>query len=218
MVTDRELFIRTHTRLGPVPFVPEIRLFIADDSTALWHSTEDELGQAGLPPPFWAFAWAGGQALARYLLDHCLLVRDKKVLDFASGSGLVAIAAAKAGANTVEASEIDEFALTAIGMNARANDVSVEVRAGDIVGRDEGWDVILAGDVAYERDMASRAIAWLGGLDRRGACVLFGDPGRAYLDRKRLHPIASYPIPVTRDLEDAQLKETAVWRFGSAPL
>jgi predicted nicotinamide N-methyase len=212
---DPDYFIRTNTRLCAVAYAPEIRLYLADEATAIWHRTEEELGRAGLPPPFWAFAWAGGQALARYLIDHRSLVQNKRVLDFASGSGLVAIAAAKAGACAVEASEIDEFALAAIALNAKANDVAIAVRAGDIVGQDDGWDLVVAGDIAYERDMALRATDWLQALSNRGAAVLIGDPGRAYLDRARLHSIACYKVPVTRDLEDTEIKETAIWQFRS---
>jgi predicted nicotinamide N-methyase len=192
---------------------PEIRLRLADEAVPLWQKTEEDLGRMGLPPPFWAFAWAGGQALARYILDHPEFTRGKRVLDFASGSGLVAIAAAKAGAARVEASEIDEFALVAIAINTEANGVEVVVRPGDLVGCDEGWDVVLAGDVSYERDMAASVTDWLRGLARRGATVLIGDPGRSYLARDLLEPIANYGVPVTRDLEDCEIKRTAVYRF-----
>jgi predicted nicotinamide N-methyase len=209
-------FIRAHTRLLPTPHAPEIRLYLADEATALWMKTEEELGEMGLPPPFWAFAWAGGQALARYILDHPGLVRGRRVLDVATGSGLVAIAAAMAGAARVEASEIDEFALAAIDLNAAENGVTVEARAGDLVGADEGWDVVLAGDISYERDMAARMTDWLEGLSRRGALALIGDPGRTYLARDRLEPVAEYRIAVSRDLEDAEIKHTRVWRFASA--
>lgn len=212
-ILDRAGFIRAQTRLLPVPHAPEIALHVADEATALWSKTEEELGELGLPPPFWAFAWAGGQALARHILDHPHLVAGKRVLDFASGSGLVAIAAAKARAARVEASEIDDFALAAIALNADANGVAIETLAGDIVGRDEGWDTVLAGDVSYERDMARAVTDWLEALDRRGACVLIGDPGRAYLARDRLAQIAEYRVPTTRALEDAEVKKSGVWRF-----
>lgn len=214
MIADRPAFIRAQTRLSPVPHAPEIALHVADEATALWSKTEEELGEIGLPPPFWAFAWAGGQALARYILDHPDTVRGKSVLDFASGSGLVAIAAAKAGAARVVASEIDDFALAAIALNAQANGVRVETIAGDIVGRDDGWDVALAGDVSYERDMALAVTDWLERLHRRGARVLIGDPGRAYLARERLVQIAEYRVPTTRALEDAEIKKSGVWRFS----
>lgn len=211
--SDREDFIAAHTQLLPVPHAPEIRLHLADEATALWSKTEDELGQMGLPPPFWAFAWAGGQALARYILDNPSLVAGKRVLDFASGSGLVAIAAALAGADRVEASEIDDFALSAIILNGRANDVALEIRSGDLIGQIEHWDVVFAGDVSYERDLAKRVTDWLGELHQRGATVLIGDPGRSYLDRDRLEPIVEYRVPVTRELEDSEIKKTQVWRF-----
>lgn len=206
-------FIRAHTRLIAVPHAPEIRLYLADEATALWQKTEEELGEMGLPPPFWAFACAGGQALARYILDHPEIVRGKGVLDFASGSGLVAIAAARAGATEVQASEIDAFAIAAISLNAAANGVGVIPCPGDIVGEDAGWDVVLAGDVSYERDMAERVTDWLASLARRGAHVLIGDPGRTYLARDRLEPVAEYRIPVTRALEDMEIKRTQVWAF-----
>ena len=210
---DRAAFIRANTRLLAVPHAPEISLQLADEATALWEKTEEELGEIGLPPPFWAFAWAGGQALARYILDQPEIVAGKSVLDFASGSGLVAIAAAKAGAREVEASEIDVFAVEAIAINARANGVSIRARHDDVIGRDDGWDVILAGDVSYERDMAQRVTDWLAGLAARGASVLVGDPGRSYLAHDRLEAVAEYRVPVTRALEDSEIKKTSVWRF-----
>ena len=209
----RRDFVAAETTLLPIPHVPEIRLHVADEATALWQKTEDELDTIGLPPPFWAFAWAGGQALARYLLDHRDIVAGRHVLDFASGSGLVAIAAAMAGAATVEASDIDAVAASAIGLNAAVNRVSVRVRAEDLVGTDGGWEVVLAGDISYQRDMAARVTAWLHDLSRRGALVLIGDPGRSYLDRGRLEAIHTADVPVTRSLEDVDVKQTSVWRF-----
>lgn len=214
-IADRAAFIRAHTRRLAVPHAPEIALQLADEATALWEKTEEELGEIGLPPPFWAFAWAGGQALARYVLDHPAIVAGRHVLDFASGSGLVAIAAAKAGARLVEASEIDVFAAEAIAINAQANGVAVAPRLGDIVDRDEGWDVVLAGDFSYERDMARRITDWLERLAARGAAVLIGDPGRSYLAADRLQALAEYRVPVTRALEDSEIKKTSVWRFRS---
>ena len=212
-ILDRAGFIRAQTRLLPVPYAPEIVLHLADEATELWQKTEDELGEIGLPPPFWAFAWAGGQALARYLLDHPALVAGQHVLDFASGSGLVAIAAAKAGALRVEACDIDAFAGAAMKVNARANGVVVTPRLENLIGRDEGWQVVLAGDVSYERDMAEAVTGWLENLARRGALVLIGDPGRAYLAREKLESLAEYRIPVTRALEDCEIKKSEVWRF-----
>ncbi len=209
---SREAFIRAHTRWLAPPLTPEITLCLADEAIELWQMTENQLGQIGLPPPFWAFAWAGGQALARYVLDNPALVRGKRVLDFASGSGLVAIAAARAGANFVEANEIDEFALAAIALNAKQNGVEIALRGGDRIGLDEGWDVVLAGDVAYESDLARRSMRWLQALTRRGALALIGDPRRAYLERGALEAIGEYEVPVSRELEDAEMKPTGVYR------
>lgn len=213
MMLDPCAFIRAETRLRPVPHAPEIRLHVADDATDLWQKTEEELGAIGLPPPFWAFAWAGGQALARYVLDNPESVRGRHVLDFASGSGLVAIAAIRAGAASVIAAETDSFAIAAIRLNAKTNGVVVDPIQEDLVGHDEGWDAVLAGDICYERDLAERVIDWLSTLCRRGATVLIGDPGRSYLPKDRLEPIATYQVPVTRSLEDADIKKTSVWRF-----
>jgi predicted nicotinamide N-methyase len=210
---DRRRFILEHTSLLPVPHAPEISLHVAQEATELWQKTEDELATIGLPPPFWAFAWAGGQALARYLLDQPESVRGRRVLDFASGSGLVAIAAVKAGAAAVEACDIDAFAAEAITLNAAANGVRLTVRLGDLIGRDEGWELICAGDVCYERAMAESVIDWLSTLAARGAQVLIGDPGRSYLPKDRLEALASYAVPVTRSLEDAEIKNSTVWRL-----
>jgi len=212
-ILDREAFIRAQTRLLAVPHAPEISLHLADEATELWQKTEDELGEIGLPPPFWAFAWAGGQALARYLLDHPGSVAGKSVLDFASGSGLVAIAAMKAGAARAEGCDIDEFAGAAMRLNAAANGVILRPRIENLIGRDEGWEVVVAGDVSYERDMARNVTDWLDALRRRGARVLIGDPGRTYLARDRLESIAEYRVPVTRALEDCEIKRAQVWRF-----
>lgn len=212
--SDRVGFIRAHTRLLPVPYAPEISLHVAEEATELWQKTEDELATIGLPPPFWAFAWAGGQALARYILDHPETVRGRRVLDFASGSGLVAIAAAKAGAAEVIAADIDAFAAAAIGLNAAANGVAVAVRLDDLIGLDQGWETVLAGDICYERALAGQVIDWLTALSARGAQVLIGDPGRSYLPRERLAEVATYQVPVTRALEDAEIKKSSVWRLA----
>jgi predicted nicotinamide N-methyase len=214
-IPDPAAFIRAHTRLLAVPHAPEIFLHVADEATELWQKTEEELGAIGLPPPFWAFAWAGGQALARYLLDNPALLRGKRVLDFASGSGLVAIAAAKTGAAAVLARDIDAFAITAIALNAAANGVAIDAQCVDVVDSDDGWDAVLAGDICYERDMAERTVAWLARLHSRGALVLIGDPGRSYLPRATLEPVVTYRVPVTRALEDTEIKTTHVWRFRS---
>lgn len=208
---DRAAFITAHTRLMPVPHAPEIVLHLADEATALWQKTEDELGEIGLPPPFWAFAWAGGQALARYILDHPEIVRGKRVLDVATGSGLVAIAAAKAGARAVTAVDIDAFCAVAVGLNAAANGVDVTAETRDPVGSDGGFDVILAGDICYQRDMTEAMMEWLTPLAATGTAVLIGDPGRAYLPKTGLAKLAEYQVPVTRALEDLAIKRTAVW-------
>lgn len=213
MIADRSAFIRAETRLRPVPHTPEISLHVADEATALWQKTEEELGAIGLPPPFWAFAWAGGQALARHILDHPAIVRNKRVLDFASGSGLVAIAAKMAGAAQVAACDIDDFAIAAIRINAEANRVDLDAIQADLVGQDHGWDAVLAADICYERDLAQRVTDWLFALNERGATVLIGDPGRSYLPTDRLERLAQYEVPVTRTLEDSDIKKTSVWRF-----
>jgi predicted nicotinamide N-methyase len=212
-VLDRRAFILENTRLLHPPLVPALRLQLADEAVDLWMKTEEELSEMGLPPPFWAFAWAGGQALARYIEEHPEIVAGRRVLDFASGSGLVAIAAALAGAGSVEASEIDGFALAAIALNAETNGVAIRVLEGDIVGSDDGWDVVFAGDVSYERGMAEAVTAWLETLARRGAQVWIGDPGRAYLARDKLECVTEYSVPVTRALEDAEIKRGGVFRF-----
>ncbi|RBP18221.1 putative nicotinamide N-methyase [Roseiarcus fermentans] len=209
----RRAFVAANTRLLVPPLVPELRLGLADEALPIWKRTEEEIGELGLPPPFWAFAWAGGQALARYVLDNPDLVRARRVLDFASGSGLVAIAAALAGAAEVEASDIDAFAVAAIEINAAINRVAVTPRHEDLIGADEDWSVVLAGDVSYEKDMAEAATDWLMGLARRGATVLVGDPRRTYLALDRLESVAEYGVPVTRDLEDSEIKRTGVFRF-----
>jgi predicted nicotinamide N-methyase len=210
---DRRAFIRANTRIRHPPLAPTIALRLAYEATELWQKTEDELGKIGLPPPFWAFAWAGGQALARHILDQPELARAKRVLDFASGSGLVAIAAMQAGAARVEACDIDEYAIAAIDLNAGLNNVAVAARLANLIGADEGWDVVLAGDVFYQKDLADAVTPWLADLARRGALVLIGDPRRSYLALDRLRPIAEFSVPVTRALEDAEIKRAAVFEF-----
>lgn len=211
-----ETFILANTVLIAPPHVSEISLRLADESHALWLKTEEELAEIGLPPPFWAFAWAGGQGLARYVLDHPETVRGRQVLDFASGSGLVAIAAMAAGASRAIGADIDPFCAAAVALNAAANSVNVEFRGEDLIGRDEGWEVVLAGDVFYSKPFADALIPWFDALTARGATVLVGDPGRAYLPKERLVSLAVYEVPVTRDLEDAEVKRTTVWRFRAA--
>jgi predicted nicotinamide N-methyase len=217
-IPDKTAFIRANTRLHPVPLVPEITLHLADEAVPLWHKTEEEIGEAGLPPPFWAFAWAGGQALARHVLDHPALVAGRRVLDLASGSGLVGIAAMKAGAASVAVADIDPFAGAAAALNAAQNNVAISIIQDDLLATPAAgaWETILAGDIFYERDTAARAYDFLAAHARRGATVLIGDPGRSYLPRDRLLRIADYRVPVTRELEDAEIKHTAVWALRGA--
>ncbi len=193
--------------------VPEIKLHLADDAIALWRLTEAELGELALPPPFWAFAWAGGQALARYLLDHRDVARAKSVLDAASGSGLVAIAAMKSGAASAIAADIDAFAAIAAQLNAELNGVALATSDADPVGKATDAELILVGDLFYDRDLAPRVLDWLLSLERQGKDVMIGDPGRTYLPHDKLEKIAAYDIPVTRALEDAELKRATVWRL-----
>jgi predicted nicotinamide N-methyase len=211
---EHTAFILANTALIAPPHVPEILLHIADEAHDLWHRTEEELEAIGLPPPFWAFAWAGGQGLARYILDNPEAVRAKRVLDFASGSGLVAIAAAKAGAAHVVAADIDPFCGPAVQLNAQANGVTVDFLGRDLIGIDEGWEVVLAGDVFYDRALAFQLTPWFTELRARGAQILVGDPGRAYLPKQRLEERVVYEVPVTRALEDSEVKRTTVWRFA----
>jgi predicted nicotinamide N-methyase len=208
-------FIRTNTVVAAPPLVPEIRLHLATEITPLWQATEATLGREQLPPPYWAFAWAGGQALARHVLDHPALVRGKHILDFGAGSGLLALAAAKAGAASATAAEIDAFAAAAIAENARLNDVSLTIERDDVIGR-QGvpWQVMLVGDMCYERTLAERLTAWLRALARDGAVVLLGDPGRNYLPKEGLLELARYAVPTPLDLEDRVLGEGVVWRLA----
>lgn len=212
-IADPAAFIRANTVLQPPRLLPELRLHLASEVVPLWQATEEELTERGVPPPYWAFAWAGGQALARYVLDRPETVRGLRVLDFAAGSGLGGIAAALAGARQVQATEIDPFACAAIALNAEANGVAVAVLAEDVMDRGDGaWDVVLAGDVCYERPMAGRVAAWLRALAGQGVTVLLGDPGRSYMPKDGLAPLARYPVPTTRELEDSDLRNAAVWR------
>ena len=192
--------------------VPEIVLHQADDAIGLWERTELAAGGAQLPPPFWAFAWAGGQAVARYLLDHPDVVHGRRVLDLAAGGGVTAIAAALAGASAVTATEIDPAAVEALALNAALNHVAVDAVCRDVL--DEpvpDVDVVTAGDVFYNRDMAARVLAFVQRAAATGVAVLVGDPGRAYVPRADLVELARYDIPVTLDLESAEIKATRVW-------
>jgi predicted nicotinamide N-methyase len=209
---DPAAFIRANTRLAAPRLIPEIRLHQADRLLPLWRATEPDLEALGLPPPYWAFAWAGGQALARFLLDRPETVAGKTVLDFGAGSGLAAIAAAKAGAARVIAADIDAFARAAIALNAAANGVRLEISAADAIGTDDpAWQAVIAGDVCYEQPMAARAEAWLRRLARR-ALVLIGDPERTYFPQGGLERLARYRVPTTTEIEDSDLRNAAVWR------
>ena len=214
MKTDPETFIRDNTDIMAPPHVPEIRLHLASEAHDLWLKTEEELEEIGLPPPFWAFAWAGGQGLARHVLDHPDLVAGKHVIDFASGSGLVAIAAMKAGAASVLAVDIDPWTKTAVELNSRLNSCRVKFSTKDIIGSDIDADVMLAGDVFYDKGFADRLIPWFEQLVRSGKTIIVGDPGRAYCPRDRMQALATYQVPVTRALEDAEVKNTTVWKFS----
>jgi predicted nicotinamide N-methyase len=212
---SRRAFILTNTRRLAPPLVPELTLHLAEESIPIWQKTEEELGAVNVPPPFWAFAWAGGQALARYLLDTPSLVRGKVVLDLGCGSGLTALAAARAGAARVRATDIDEFAVEATRLNAEINGLAVSADAADLLeGPPPPADVVLVGDLFYERILAERVLAFIGPVAARGGLVLIGDPQRSYFPRGRFAHVAGYEVPVTRELEDAEIKRTAVWRLG----
>jgi predicted nicotinamide N-methyase len=210
---DPTAFILAQTAIAAPPLVPEIKLHLATEITPIWEATEATLEANNLPPPYWAFAWAGGQALTRFLIDHPDWVKGKRVLDFAAGSGLSAIGAAKAGAAQTQAAEIDDFALAAIALNARVNNVAIELVREDLIGVEPRWDVVLAGDVCYERPMAEKVIAWFRALASRGVAILMGDPGRAYLPQSGLLEVARYQVPTSLELEDRTQRETIVWRL-----
>ena len=211
----RRAFVAANTRLQRPPHTPELELCLADEITPIWRMTEEALEAIGLPPPFWAFAWAGGQALARYLLDHPEIVAGQRVIDFASGSGIVAIAAMKAGARRVLGADIDLFCEAAVSLNAERNGVAVDFTHENLLDQPPpAWaEVILAGDICYEKPLAERVLAWLGEARAAGAAVLIGDPGRSYFPREGLEKLAEYQVPTTRELEDMEVKKTAVWRM-----
>jgi predicted nicotinamide N-methyase len=208
---DPALFVRRNTAIAAPPLVPEIRLHLASEVTPIWEATEESLARGAVPPPFWAFAWAGGQALARYLLDRPETVAGRAVLDFGSGSGLVAIAAAKAGAARAIAAEIDPFAGAAIAANAELNRVEIPVITADLLDAESGgWPIVTAGDICYEQPMAQRSLAWLRRLARRGSLVLLGDPFRTYLPTSGLRELARYQVPTSREIEDRELRDCLV--------
>jgi len=209
-----DAFVRANTVVSAPSLVPEIRLHLADDALPLWRMTEEELDRTGLPPPYWAFAWAGGQALARHLLDTPDIVAGRRVLDVGAGGGLVAVAAAMAGATDVRANEVDEIALAAIALNAALNGAAVTAVPGDLLGGAAHADIVLVGDLFYERPLAERTLAFLRRAAATGADVLIGDPKRSYLPVEVLEPVAHYQVPVPLALEDMELKRTTVWRLA----
>jgi predicted nicotinamide N-methyase len=227
-LTDKpsEDFIRAETRIAHPPLLPEIALHLASDSIGLWNETEAFKSKGArnepLPPPYWAFAWPGGQALARYILDHPEEVAGKTVLDIGSGSGMVAIAAAKAGASAVCAADIDPFALVALEMNARLNGVFIEPLSRDLIGERARWRAVFSGDMCYERPLAERLMPWLKALSGEGTRVLIGDPGRNYFpgdgERSGLTRLATYAVPTSRELEDRELRETSVYALTATGL
>lgn len=210
---DPDAFIRANTVLLAPPLVPEIKLHLAAESLPIWQKTEEELGQMNVPPPYWAFAWAGGQALARYILDNPTRVSGKRVLDLGAGSGLSALAPMLAGAASCLAADIDMLALVAIRLNAEANGLIVTTTAEDLLARPPtAFDVILVGDLFYERELAERVLAFITHATGQGTLVLIGDPKRNYFPRDRFTKVADYRVPVTRELEDAEIKDTSVWQ------
>ncbi len=214
-VADRRAFILANTRLQRPPHTPEIELYLADEITPIWRMTEEALGEMGVPPPFWAFAWAGGQALGRYVLDHPESVAGKRVIDFAAGSGLVGIAAMKAGAASALCADVDGFCADAVALNAEANGVALAFTAADLLDRPApDAEVILASDISYEQPLAGRVRTWLAEARARGVTVLMGDPRRTYFSTEGLIPLAEYQVETTRELEDFAVKRTGVWAFA----
>ena len=202
----------THTVTAKARLCPEIQLHLVTAECPLWKATEDEAAALGLVEPYWAFSWAGGQALGRYVLDHTEVVRDKDVLDFGAGGAVEGIAAARAGARVL-AADIDPMALEAARLNAALNGVSLDVTADDLVGRvSRAWDVVLAGDVFYGTEMAKPTLAWLCALADRGTLVLIGDPDRGFLDTTGLDPVVRYDAPADNDADGSFLRPTTVYR------
>jgi predicted nicotinamide N-methyase len=217
---DPEGFIRTNTALESPAMVPEFRLWLATEYVPIWQATETWLDEHNIDPPYWAFCWPGGQAIARYLLDNPETVRGKHVIDFAAGSGVSAMAAARAGAASVLANDIDAMSLVAARLNAGANGLTVDVSAEDWLSGVDGHptaDVVIAGDVCYEQDMSVRALAWLRSHARQGRLVLLGDPGRNYFSAQGLEECARYDIPTSLQLENRGMRETVVWRVLPHP-
>ncbi len=210
---DAQAFVRTHTALTRAPLVPEVALHLATEITPIWQASEAWLQQRNIEPPFWAFAWPGGQALARYALDHPDKIRGRRVLDFAAGCGIAATACAMAGAASVEAAEIDPLATAATLANAQANSVTIQARTGDMVGQPCRWDLIVCGDVCYEAPMTRHILPWLRRM--AAACeVWIADPGRAYLPGNGLTPLGEYPVPTSLELEDRTVRPTRLYRLS----
>lgn len=217
---DPEGFICRNTALETPAMVPEFRLWLATEYVPIWQATEAWLEEQNVDPPYWAFCWPGGQAVARYLLDNPTLVEGKRVVDFAAGSGVSSMAAARAGAASVVANDIDALSLIAARLNASANDLAIETSSEDWLAGLDGVpdaDVVIAGDVCYEREMSARALAWLRGHAARGRLVLLGDPGRNYFSAQGLEERARYDIPTSLQLENRGMRETVVWRVLPHP-
>lgn len=215
--TDRTAFIQANTRLLTPPLVPEIKLHLAEESVPLWEKTEEELGEMNVPPPFWAFAWAGGQALARYVLDNRGLVDRKRVIDLGAGSGLCAIAAKLAGAADVLAADVDPFTPHAIALNAQVNSVQIRATGDNLLDHSPpDHELLLVGDLFYEKDLSDAVLSWCRVAAERGSVVLIGDPKRSFFPVDKFEPVAEYSVPVTRALEDSEIKRTLVWKMKSS--
>lgn len=217
---DPQTFIRANTALEAPAMVPEFKLWLASEYVPIWQATEAWLEEQNVDPPYWAFCWPGGQAVARYLLDNPDLVAGKQVIDFAAGSGVSSMAAARAGAASVLANDIDLLSLVAARLNAEANGLSIETSSADWLAGADGdpeTEVVIAGDVCYEREMSQRALGWLRGHANRGRLVLLGDPGRNYFSAQGLEERARYEIPTTLQLENRGMRETVVWRVLPLP-
>ena len=212
-MNDPTDFIRANTVLIPPPLVPEVKLHLATEVVPLWRLTEDELEAQGIPPPYWAFAWAGGQALARFVLDNPDVARGRIVLDVGSGSGLVGIAAMMSGAVKVLSADIDIFAVAAVALNAEANGVTLDTTTDDVIGQSRDWNTIFVGDLCYERPLAERVLAWLRERVAAEVTVLIGDPGRSYFPKSGVEKLATYNVATTRELEDREIRETSVYRL-----
>lgn len=209
---DYARFVEDNTTIGTPPLVPEIRLHMADEVIPLWRKIETETGITNPPPPYWAFAWAGGQALARYILDHPEIVAGKTVLDFGAGSGLIGLAAAQAGAASVLCADIDPFADAATAQNGTLNGLTTRTTDDNVIGQ-TGWQVILVGDMCYERPLAERLTQWLRSEVAKGVFVLIGDPGRNYFPKNGVEKLQEYTVPTPRDLEDRDVRQTGIFRL-----